>query len=216
MIVTEIDSLYFKIFVICFTLFHTTSMTLSRFYMGAHSLADVIAGYSLGLLGLSLFIRYGDAYWNWVVERDFTYTSTVLILTSLALLYCYPFPEKYTTAFGDSAASICVLLGTSMASNVLAHNNLLTYFSKSSSHLEHGFLWMFGIVTARLIVGYVLIFATRLIFKTLTLTIVERMVESTNKESYAKEIPTKFVVYTMIGWNCVYTIPLCFSKLGIN
>ena len=40
MIVTEIDSLYFKIFIICFTLFHTTSMTLSRLYMGAHSLAD--------------------------------------------------------------------------------------------------------------------------------------------------------------------------------
>eukprot|EP01080_Neovahlkampfia_damariscottae_P003365 gene3365-5912_t len=218
MLVTEIDSLYFKIFIICFTLFHTSSMTLSRLYMGAHSIVDCIAGYSLGLIAFAFFVRYGDSYYNWVIEKDFTYTSTVLILATLSLLYCYPFPEKYTTAFGDSAASICVLLGISLASNVHAHNNMLEFFSKSSSHLEHGFVWMFGIVIARLLVGYFIIFATRLIFKSLTLSIVHRMtsLDPETKDSYTKEVPTKLVVYSMIGWNCVYTVPLIFAKLGLN
>lgn len=79
------------------------SCTLSRFYMGVHSPADVIAGLALGVVGLAVNLAVGDAVDAWILSSPHVWWVTPLTVAVLMLAYPRPVRPAWTSSPGDTA-----------------------------------------------------------------------------------------------------------------
>ncbi len=73
----------------------------------------------------------------------------------------------------------------------------------------------------RLVLGVVILFATRAVFKTLMYSLVCAILgvnkaDVKGKQRLSVELPCKFVTYTFIAFNAVYVAPQVFRYLGIE
>ena len=79
------------------------SCTLSRFYMGVHSPADVIAGLALGVAGFAVNLAVGDAVDAWILSSPHVLWVTPLTVAVLMLAYPRPVRPAWTSSPGDTA-----------------------------------------------------------------------------------------------------------------
>jgi len=85
------------------------SISLSRLYVGVHSVADLLGGLLLGGLVLLVGLAVGEPVDAFLSTSYFG--PLVGVAVCMALVYAYPAPAAWTNAYGDTALIIAVEAG---------------------------------------------------------------------------------------------------------
>lgn len=93
----------------------TASITLSRLYVGVHSMCDLVGGLLLGGLVLLFGHLVGPAVDGFVVSSSLA--PLVSLVVCLTAILSYPSPAEWTNAYGDTALIIAVVAGITCASS---------------------------------------------------------------------------------------------------
>uniref|UniRef100_A0A1A8ESC0 Sphingosine-1-phosphate phosphatase 1 n=1 Tax=Nothobranchius korthausae TaxID=1143690 RepID=A0A1A8ESC0_9TELE len=193
----------------------------SRVYMGMHSVLDVIAGFLYSLLILLLFLPALDL----IDGFNLTCRYAPLIIISLHLgLGLFSFTlDTWSTSRGDTAQILGTGAGVALASHVNHYLGLLpdptpdqlpfTMPAISAS--------LVGVALLRLVLGVLVLVATRALMKLLTIPLVCWVsgVPSGDtrkaRQHMEVELPYRYLVYGTVGFNVLFLVPLLFSYIRL-
>eukprot|EP01094_Clydonella_sp_ATCC50884_P027908 TRINITY_DN8222_c0_g1_i2.p1 TRINITY_DN8222_c0_g1~~TRINITY_DN8222_c0_g1_i2.p1 ORF type:complete len:526 (-),score=95.00 TRINITY_DN8222_c0_g1_i2:110-1687(-) len=207
------------------------TMTLSRLYMGVHSVPDLVAGFLLGAVSLLLGLRYAEAVDNFLVTAPLGGIVACGFTVGSAILYALVArPSKWTPCFGDTVLLISVGCGVALGSRIsegdLHYSServpcklLADAFSAPSTwnYLlgDHSMMSFVGVWVLRSVVAYFLLFLARMVAKMVAFNAFQGVLRRDDpKHSYVVEIPTKIVTYTCVGLAATALIPRVFSYYG--
>merc|ERR1712137_276344 len=195
------------------------SMSVSRLYMGVHCTYDIAAGWILGLLTVvPIYFTLG------IVDPVIMYhhhSPIIVFSIALFLVLLYPVlskPVKWTNTYGDTTLILGVATGVfwgSFANSPISELSAYPIFYHLPCFEETPPVSLL-FALFRCIVGYALLIGTRSVLKTIGTNFMVFLLpkSSTNpKNRYGVEIPTKFLTYSGIGFNAVYTVPYLFTLL---
>ena len=98
----------------------TVSCSLSRFYMGVHTSADVRAGLLLGLVFLAAGITFGADVDAELVSSRWTRTLAPLLMAGMVAVYPRPKRPVWVSSPGDTATILGAAFGSLVGQNILA------------------------------------------------------------------------------------------------
>jgi len=195
----------------------SVSMSLSRLYMGVHTIIDILTGIILGVGVLSFFMVTGDDIDAWFISSSVA--SFVVPSIAIVCVILYPRPQKWTNAYGDTALIVGVGVGVFFGSGLN-----IKFLSQAYSG-DATLVWWASFALLRCTVGFAVMFSTRLAVKKMLFQLITPIFISRVKKDdlpqfnpnrmYATEIPCKFVTYGTLGFNATFTVPLLFQRLGI-
>lgn len=202
------------------------SVTLSRLYLGVHSVTDLIGGFLIGLFILvscqplcaALDTRTAHS------PRD---VQIITPLVTAVLLLLYPTTPRWTSAYGDTAtilgAETGIIMGCTLqpAASLYYGANLGDIIAEPSLSLAFSYLFRF-------VFGCVVLFLTRAVFKSLMSRVFVFLLQNSSSAhkalsrqqsapygGYVIEIPTKFVTYSMVGFMAVFSVPTFLRFMGM-
>lgn len=192
----------------------------SRLYLGMHSLLDVIAGVLYSILILILVIPILEPIDSFILQHE--YAPFITIASGYLICHFYPSLKQWSTARGDTTIIIGSVVGFSIGSYI---NNYLGYLSKPIEpplydiHFPDAMGYLFGVV--RTILGLVLLFLTRMLFKASLLRFICSLYGLDSKDPASKkekkiELPYNYLTYFVIGLHISFTAPFIFRLLGIQ
>jgi hypothetical protein len=186
-------------------------MTLSRVYLGVHSLPDIYVGLVFGFMILCFHCAFGTALDTFLVSSS--WAPVAIFSFAMFLIAIYPAPEKWTTAFGDTVLIIGVAVGVTMA-------NWTHFYGLGYAHPELTFQWVgMAYLLARLVSGVLVLVVVRTAVKKGMLIVLKYLIGYQNVNdalrTYTIEIPTKFMTYGSIGFSCVFLMPRVFGVMSI-
>jgi len=187
------------------------SVCLSRIYLGVHSPADLFWGTVVGVACFYLWINVSER-----VDLLLDTSSLQIMLTMPAilsgLLIVYPAPSQWTSSYGDTATILGALNGGLLHLGLFGKRNP---YRLDFNELIDGqtFYW----ALARIVVGYLIVFMTRLIMKTISYTVLSSLPikysGDSAKQRYAMEIPAKFINYSLVCLSATACAPLAMHML---
>lgn len=194
---------------------------VSRIYMGMHSVLDVLAGvlYSSLILLLSLpVLELTDV----VVLHSAWAPLLVLGLPCVLALLCFRL-DAWSTSRGDTAQ----ILGSGAGVTLASHVNAQLGFSRdplttTTMALPDITVWIILTVLLRMLLGVAVLVLTRAVMKSLTLACLCRVFSSTAggdvrraRQHMHIELPYRYTVYSTVGFNVLFLVPLLFSYLHL-
>eukprot|EP00124_Ichthyophonus_hoferi_P000546 Ihof_evm24s20 gene=Ihof_evmTU24s20 len=174
-------------------LFVWASVSLSRLYLGAHSVPDVVVGTILGYSILLLYVGFDmpGRIDHWLVASD-TWAIELLAATAL-LIYIHPKLDEWSPSYGDTATFLSVYLG--VITGIQAGINIVpippTPIQAGIPLLSHDGM---AIIVKRLVLGYSSLGLIRIVAKTLGISLMVSLLPPSDinpKHRYAVEIPVK-------------------------
>lgn len=181
---------------------------------------DVIAGllYVFGMM--PLVFPWLDDVDDFMLNSPYSpYLCTVL---PLLLALCYPKLDKWSTARGDTTVILAVSAGVGLGHWFSFQYGFMARCANPPPYpiIYPTWLW-FVKIWARLVIGVVVLFATRAIMKAIMHNVLSLLTGCKKNELKAAqrlvvELPDKFVTYLMISFNTVYLAPQVFRILGIE
>ncbi|XP_055502385.1 sphingosine-1-phosphate phosphatase 2 isoform X1 [Leucoraja erinacea] len=196
----------------------STLVSLSRLYTGMHTVLDVICGILLTavLMGLTY------PFWNILDDLQLTSPLTPLIAVVLPFLMSYNYPalDHYSPTRGDTTIILAVASGCTVGF-WMNYQYGQTYeptgplpFEVPSITLQVALM-----AIARFLVGISILFATRLIVKTISLKVVCAWFHVPDDMEARKrleiEVPYKFATYSSIGFVATAVVPLLHQYLNL-
>ncbi|CAL8274027.1 unnamed protein product [Merluccius merluccius] len=195
---------------------------VSRIYMGMHSILDVVVGFLYSGLILLVFMPALDA----VDGFNLTYRYAPLLIVSLHLaLGLFSFTlDTWSTSRGDTAQILGTGAGVALASHVNYHLGLLPdptpdQLPYTVSPLSAGLL---GLVLVRLVLGVLVLMATRAVMKAVTIQVVCRLLGVPSgdvrkaRQHMGVELPYRYIVYGTVGFAVLFLVPLLFSHTRLS
>ncbi|CAL8283486.1 unnamed protein product [Lota lota] len=200
----------------------TVLVCVSRIYMGMHSILDVVVGFLYTVLILLVFLPALDA----VDSFNLTYRYAPLIIVSLHLgLGLFSFTlDTWSTSRGDTAQILGTGAGMALASHVNHCLGLLPDPTPDQlpfpvTPLSAGLL---GLMLVRLVLGVLVLLATRALMKKVTIALVCPLVGVSSedvreaRQHMGVELPYRYIVYGMVGFNVIFLVPLLFSHTQLS
>ncbi|XP_029349907.1 sphingosine-1-phosphate phosphatase 1 [Echeneis naucrates] len=195
---------------------------LSRVYMGMHSVLDVIVGVLYSGLILLFFLPALDL----IDGFNLTCRYAPLIIISLHLgLGLFSFTlDTWSTSRGDTAQILGTGAGVAVASHVNYRFGLLPDPTPDQLPFTMPALSAGLVATAvlRLVLGVLVLMATRAAMKAVTIPLVCRVfgVPSGDvrkaRQHMEVELPYRYIVYGMVGFNVLCLVPLLFSYTQLS
>lgn len=194
---------------------------VSRIYMGMHSVLDVIAGVLYSTLILLIFLPALDL----IDGFNLTYRYAPLIIISLHLgLGLFSFTlDTWSTSRGDTAQILGTGAGVALASHVNYHLGLLP--DPTPDQLPFIIpplsLSLVGVAILRLVLGVLVLMATRALMKAITIPLVCWVfgVPSNDvrkaRQHMEVELPYRYIVYGTVGFNVLFFVPFLFSCIQL-
>ncbi|XP_071354953.1 sphingosine-1-phosphate phosphatase 1 [Trachinotus anak] len=195
---------------------------VSRIYMGMHSVLDVMAGVLYSVLILLFFLPALDH----IDGFNLTCRYAPLIIISLHLgLGLFSFTlDTWSTSRGDTAQILGTGAGVALASHVNHYLGLLPdptpdQLPFTMPALSAGLV---GTALLRLVLGVLVLMATRALMKAITIPLVCRVfgVPSDDvrkaRQHMEVELPYRYIVYGMVGLNVLFLVPLLFSYMQLS
>ncbi|XP_028251624.1 sphingosine-1-phosphate phosphatase 1-like [Parambassis ranga] len=189
----------------------------SRIYMGMHSVLDVMAGVLYSALILLFFLPALDL----IDGFNLTCRYAPLIIISLHLgLGLFSFTlDTWSTSRGDTAQILGTGAGVALASHV---NHLLGLMPDPTPEqlpftMPAFTAGLVGTAMLRLVLGVLVLMATRAVMKAVTIPLVCRVfgVPSDDvrkaRQHMEVELPYRYIVYGAVGFNVLFLVPLLFS-----
>uniref|UniRef100_A0A1A7XKT7 Sphingosine-1-phosphate phosphatase 1 n=1 Tax=Iconisemion striatum TaxID=60296 RepID=A0A1A7XKT7_9TELE len=193
----------------------------SRIYMGMHSVLDVIAGFLYSLLILLFFLPALDL----IDGFNLTCRYAPLIIISLHLgLGLFSFTlDTWSTSRGDTAQILGTGAGVALASHVNHYLGLLPDPRPDQLPFTMPVLSasLVGVALLRLVLGVLVLVATRALMKLLTIPLVCWVsgVPSGDtrkaRQHMEVELPYRYLVYGTVGFNVLFLVPLLFSYVHL-
>ncbi|XP_051244062.1 sphingosine-1-phosphate phosphatase 1 [Dicentrarchus labrax] len=190
---------------------------VSRIYMGMHSVLDVIVGFLYSVLILILFLPVLDL----IDGFNLTCRYAPLMIVSLHLgLGLFSFNlDTWSTSRGDTAQILGTGAGVALASHVNHLLGLMPDPTPDQLPLIMPALnaRLVAVALLRLILGVLVLVATRALMKALTIPLVCRVfgVPCTDvrkaRQHMEVELPYRYIVYGTVGFNVLFLVPLLFS-----
>uniref|UniRef100_A0A3P8RV92 Sphingosine-1-phosphate phosphatase 1 n=1 Tax=Amphiprion percula TaxID=161767 RepID=A0A3P8RV92_AMPPE len=194
----------------------------SRIYLGMHSVLDVIAGVLYSVLILIFFLPALDLIDDFNLNCRFA--PLVIISLHLGLgLFSFTL-DTWSTSRGDTAQILGTGAGVTLASHVNQRLGLLPDPTPDRLPLSFPSLGA-GLVAAavmRLVVGVLVLVATRALMKAVTIPLVCRVfgIPSDDvrkaRQHMEVELPYRYIVYGTVGFNVLFLVPLLFSHLQLS
>jgi len=194
-------------------------VSLSRLYVGMHSILDIVAGVLISALYLVFGFPFMDLVEDYTIKTS--YAPLIIIISHFLLGYFYPTTNHYNTSRGDTVIILAVGAGIHSASWLLNRLDIsFAPFEEPPFVLPVPTTDSMMIGVGRFIVGFVVIAATRTIVKFLAVSAVCHLA-GVNKhdrsvlQSKTIEVTYKFITYFFTGFNVVVTAPLILQALNI-
>uniref|UniRef100_A0A3P8W6L2 Sphingosine-1-phosphate phosphatase 1 n=1 Tax=Cynoglossus semilaevis TaxID=244447 RepID=A0A3P8W6L2_CYNSE len=195
---------------------------ISRIYLGMHSVLDVIVGVLYSALILLFFLPALELIDNF----NLTCRYAPLIIISLHLgLGLFSFTlDTWSTSRGDTAQILGTGAGVALASHINYNLGLLPDPTPEQLPLVLPPLSM-GLVGAamiRIVVGVLVLVATRALMKALTIPLVCWVVGVPSqdvrkaRQHMEVELPYRYIVYGTVGLNVLFLVPLLFTYLHLS
>lgn len=194
----------------------------SRIYMGMHSVLDVIAGFLYSILILCFFLPILDL----IDGFNLTCRYAPIIIISLHLgLGLFSFTlDTWSTSRGDTAQILGTGAGIALASHVNYHLGLMPDLTPDQLPLSMPALSpsLVAVVMLRLVVGVLVLLATRAVMKAITIPLVCRVFRVPTddlrkaRQHMEVELPYRYIVYGTVGFNVVFLVPLLFSYMQLS
>ncbi|PAA73777.1 hypothetical protein BOX15_Mlig020185g1 [Macrostomum lignano] len=194
---------------------------LSRIYLGMHSVLDVTGGALFGVAFLAGISPLLDSMDNFQLTHPW---APVIIPLVLLLLCCsYPKLDQWNSARGDSSMTVAVMCGVSLASWLAYRQG---FYNRPPAPPPYAVkfpdLEFLGSTAMRMALGGTVLIATRSAMKALTYRCLCLMYgldpeeKAANLQLLQVELPYKFVTYSLVSFNVVYTCPILFRRIGIE
>lgn len=194
----------------------------SRIYMGMHSVLDVIAGILYSVLILLVFLPALDQ----IDGFNVTCRYAPLIIVSLHLgLGLFSFTlDTWSTSRGDTAQILGTGAGVALASHVNPLLGLLP--DPTPDQLPYTLpalgAGLVGLAVLRLVLGVLVLVATRALMKAVTIPLVCRVAGVPGddvrkaRQHMEVELPYRYIVYGAVGFNVLCGVPLLFRQLRLS
>lgn len=187
------------------------SVCLSRMYLGVHSPSDLFWGTVVGVGCFYLWVNVNE-HVDYVLDTSPIQVMMAMPVVLAALLAVYPAPPQWTNSYGDTATILGALNGGLLHMGMFGKVNLYRLnFSELFS--SETFLLAF----ARILVGYLVVFMTRLIMKKASFIFLSSILptksQASTKARYTIEIPAKFINYTVVCLSATAWAPLAMNTL---
>lgn len=195
---------------------------VSRIYMGMHSVLDVLAGVLYSSVILLLSLPALDLTDPLVLHSPWAPLLVLGLPLALALL-CFRL-DAWSTSRGDTAQ----ILGSGAGVTLASHVNARLGFSRDplATATPIAFpdvtAWLLLTVLLRMTLGVAVLVLTRAVMKALTLASLCRAFPSTAggdvrraRQHVHIELPYRYIVYSTVGFNVLFLVPLLFSYLQL-
>ncbi|KAL0969034.1 hypothetical protein UPYG_G00221810 [Umbra pygmaea] len=195
---------------------------VSRIYMGMHSILDVIAGFLYSLLILVVFQPALDLIDNF--NLTCRYAPLIIISMHLALgLFSFTL-DTWSTSRGDTAQILGTGAGIALASHLNHYLGLIPdppqyQLPLSPPDVSAALL---AITMLRFCLGILVLFGTRAVMKALTIPLACRVAGIPSgdvrkaRQHMEVELPYRYIVYSTVGFNTLFLVPLLLTFLPFS
>jgi len=209
-------------------------VSVSRVYLGMHSVADVLAGLAITPPLLLLILPLVEHTDHWLVTSSW---SPLLSLSlSLLAVYFYPGSDRWTPARGDTTASLGTYIGCLFAHWLTFHQGLMC---TRPGQLPHPILWPSAtpvalsyrtatLLVLRIAIGFLVFLVTRALGKPLVYSAACKVLKRdpaklqaqerdvTNRDKLLAELTHKYLTYLACGFNAILVVPAILWLLGVG
>uniref|UniRef100_A0AAZ1XX73 Sphingosine-1-phosphate phosphatase 1 n=1 Tax=Oreochromis aureus TaxID=47969 RepID=A0AAZ1XX73_OREAU len=199
-----------------------TAIPFALYFMTYGRWEDVIAGFLYSVLILCFFLPILDL----IDGFNLTCRYAPIIIISLHLgLGLFSFTlDTWSTSRGDTAQILGTGAGIALASHVNYHLGLMPDFTPDQLPLSMPALSpsLVAVVMLRLVVGVLVLLATRAVMKAITIPLVCRVFRVPTddlrkaRQHMEVELPYRYIVYGTVGFNVVFLVPLLFSYMQLS
>ncbi|XP_029984537.1 sphingosine-1-phosphate phosphatase 1-like [Sphaeramia orbicularis] len=209
------------LFGFCVALSWSVLVCVSRVYMGMHSILEVITGFLYSLLVLAFFQPILDKIDSFYMMGD--YAPLVIIVSHVSLGLVAFSLDSWSTSRGDTAQALGTGAGAALATHVNYQLGLLDDPPLSSLPLTLPPLSISLVVCSvlRFLVGVAVILITRMFMKAVTIPFLCRLFGLPSddvrqaRQHMRVELPYRYIVYSVVGFSCVFVVPLLFRILNL-
>lgn len=194
----------------------TSSICVSRLYLGMHTVLDVIVGISLTVVLMAVFLPFADCIDTFCITNPFS-PLFVVALTLFAAIF-YPSLDRWSTARGDTTTVIATNAGVLLGSWL---NFFMGYLKNPTLAPPYVIIYPsfhdIGLSLLRTCIGILILLATRAIVKLSVFWGLKLFftIDSKAREDLKVELPYKFLPYATMGFMAIYFCPLAFDILNI-
>uniref|UniRef100_A0A3P9JL38 Si:ch211-212g7.6 n=1 Tax=Oryzias latipes TaxID=8090 RepID=A0A3P9JL38_ORYLA len=194
---------------------------VSRVYMGMHSILEVITGFLYSLLVLAFFCPLLHKIDSYYMMGQY---SPLVVLVSHVSLGLVAFSlDSWSTSRGDTAQALGTAAGAALASHMNYQLGLLQDPPLSSLPLTLPALSA-GLVLRSLLrffIGVAVLLFTRMMMKAVTIPFLCRLFGlpaddvRQARQQMRVELPYRYIVYSVVGFSCVFFVPQLFSIFNL-
>uniref|UniRef100_A0A8C7Z0A5 Sphingosine-1-phosphate phosphatase 1a n=1 Tax=Oryzias sinensis TaxID=183150 RepID=A0A8C7Z0A5_9TELE len=194
---------------------------VSRVYMGMHSILEVITGFLYSLLVLAFFCPLLHKIDSYYMMGQY---SPLVVLVSHVSLGLVAFSlDSWSTSRGDTAQALGTAAGAALASHMNYQLGLLQDPPLSSLPLTLPALSA-GLVLRsllRFLIGVAVLLLTRMMMKAVTIPFLCRLFGlpaddvRQARQQMRVELPYRYIVYSVVGFSCVFFVPQLFSIFNL-
>lgn len=200
----------------------STVISVSRIYLGMHSVLDIVVGLLLALILMFPVVPLVDALDFYLLTNR--WSPILLVTVSILIIVFYPNRGGWTPTRGDTAT----ILGVSVGVTIGAWTNYqLGAMTEPSQPPPYDIIWptyeMIGTSILRTIIGFCCIIGTRAICKSASYATLCFLLQSSeiknsahSKTKTAIELSYKYITYVLLGFNILYLLPSVFRLLRIE
>lgn len=196
-------------------------ISVSRIYLGMHTVLDVIVGILLAILLMVPLVPLVDRTDMFLLTSR--WSPLILLSGSILILVFCPKSEIWTPTRGDTATVISVCVGIHLGAWA---NYQLGQMSEPTSPPPYKVIWpsneMMGLIFLRSALGFSCILATRAICKSAgyatlcLLGLSTAPLDSPSSLRNTVDLIFKYITYILIGFNTVHLLPSTFKLLSID
>jgi len=202
-------------------------VSVSRLYLGMHTVLDVIAGLVLAVLLMFPLVPLVDALDSFLLTNK--WSPIVLLSLSIGIIVFYPKSAVWTPTRGDTTMVVSVCAGVFIGSWT---NYQLGQMSEPHSSPPYQVIWptygMVGLCLLRAAIGFSCLMATKAICKSASYATIcflfqlnseelKKTAHTTSNSAKNKvELGYKYITYVLMGFNMLYLLPSVFKLLRIE
>lgn len=198
-----------------------TVISVSRLYLGMHTVLDIIAGLILAMALMIPLVPLVD--WTDMFLLTSRWSPLILLSLSICLLVFFPRSNIWTPTRGDTAMVVSVCVGIHLGAWA---NYQLGQMSEPTTPPPYKVIWpsyeMMGLTFLRSALGFSCILATRAICKSAgyatlcLLGLSTTPLDSPSSLRNTVELIFKYITYVLIGFNTLHLLPSTFKLLSIE
>ncbi|XP_011173400.1 sphingosine-1-phosphate phosphatase 1 isoform X1 [Solenopsis invicta] len=202
-------------------------VSMSRLYLGMHTVLDIIAGLVLAIALMIPLVPLVDITNSYVITNF--WFVVILIMVTIAVIVYYPSNYKWTPTRSDTAMVVSVAAGLHAGAWLNYYSGLLRV---SQSSLPFHIVWptysTFSHLIIRTVLGFSGVIATKYFCKSFSYITICGILQinwkelmkcqdyNSNQIKVFVDLVYKYLSCFMIGLNTVYLLPQVFNMIGID